>query len=110
MGWFNYYGLVAAAIAALQTAAAAIGRPAVKMNIGVIMKEVKIEKCPFCGGEEFIEAAISSMGMRGVCINRLGDWGRSMPIFASVCRDCGSLIRTYCRDTEKLFPKKERKE
>ncbi len=70
------------------------------------MKEVKIEECPFCGGEQMIEVAISSYG--GVSINLVGKL-RSAPLFATVCRDCGSVVRTYCKDLERLYPKKERR-
>lgn len=31
-------------------------------------------------------------------------------LYATVCRDCGSVVRTYCKNPEKLFPKKERRE
>ena len=27
-----------------------------------VMKEAKIEKCPFCGGENFIETKVNSYG------------------------------------------------
>ena len=72
-----------------------------------MVKEVKIEKCPFCGGEELIETIISSYG--GVTINRLSDL-HSVSLFATVCRNCGSVVRTYCKYPEKLYPKKERRE
>ncbi len=71
------------------------------------MKEVKIEKCPFCGGEDLIETRVSAYS--GVSINRRGDIWHDQPLFATVCRDCGSVVRSYCLDPEKLFPKKERK-
>ncbi len=70
------------------------------------MKEVKIEKCPFCGGEELIESTVSSM-VSGVCVAN-GETRRAI-LFATVCRDCGSVVRTYCKDPENLYPKKERR-
>lgn len=70
------------------------------------MKEVKIEQCPFCGSEQLLEVIVSSYG--GVSINLVGKL-RSARLFATVCRDCGSIIRTFCKEPEKLFPKKERK-
>ena len=72
------------------------------------MKEVKIEKCPFCGGEELIETRISAYGTYLTPAKRGGL--RSVAIFATVCRDCGSVVRTYCKNPEKLFPKKERRD
>ena len=70
------------------------------------MKEVKIAKCPFCGGEELIETKVSSYG--GVTVNRVGNL-RSVVLFATLCRDCGSVVRAYCKKPEKLYPKKERR-
>lgn len=73
------------------------------------MKEVKIEKCPFCGGGEMIETRVSSYG--GVYISPVKKGGfRSAALFATVCRGCGSVVRTYCEKPEKLWPKKERRE
>lgn len=69
------------------------------------MKDIKIDNCPFCGGEEFIDCKLSSYG--GVYISRKM---RDVSLNAIVCRDCGSVVRTYCKEPEKLFPKKERRE
>ena len=35
---------------------------------------------------------------------------RDVRLFATVCHDCGNVVRTYCKEPEKLFPKKERRE
>ncbi len=70
------------------------------------MKEVKIEKCQYCGGEEFIEGQEGSYG--SVCVSTAGL--RSQALFAVVCRNCGSVVRTYCKNPEKLYPRKERRE
>lgn len=72
------------------------------------MKEIKLEKCPFCGGEEMIETRVASYGGAYVTPAHKGGL-RSAALFATVCRDCGSVVRTYCKEPEKLFPKKERK-
>lgn len=69
------------------------------------MKEVKAEKCPFCGGEELIEGRVSSYG--GVYIERKMIY--SAALYSIVCRDCGSVVRTFVKEPEKLFPKKERR-
>lgn len=70
------------------------------------MKEVKIEKCQFCGGEQLIEGRVCSYGGTYVSTGGL----RNANLFAVVCRDCGSVVRTFCKNPEKLYPKKERKE
>lgn len=69
------------------------------------MKDIKIDNCPFCGGEEFIDCKLSCMGDVGVSRKM-----RFVSLNAIVCRDCGSVVRTYCKEPEKLFPKKERRE
>ncbi len=69
------------------------------------MKEIKIEKCPFCGGTEFIDGRACSYG--GVYIST--GMTRSAAVYVTVCRDCGSIVRSYCNNHEKLLPKKERR-
>lgn len=69
------------------------------------MKEIKIEKCPLCGGEDFIECQVAAYG--GVFVTTGGF--RNEAVWATVCRNCGSLVRTFCKNPEKLYPKKERK-
>ncbi len=69
------------------------------------MKEVKIEKCPYCGGEELVECRVGSYG--GVYVERGAV--HSAALYAVVCRDCGSVVRTFCKDPEKLYPKKDRR-
>lgn len=68
------------------------------------MKEIKIEKCPYCDGKEFIECTVNSYG--GVYVERKI---HSAWLYATVCRDCGSVVRTYVKYPEKLYPKKERR-
>lgn len=70
------------------------------------MRDVEIEKCQYCGGEEFIEGQVCSYG--GVCISTGGI--RSQALFVIVCRNCGSIVRTFCKNPEKLYPKRERRE
>ncbi len=73
------------------------------------MKEVKIEKCPFCGGTELLETRLASY--RGVYITPVENGGlRRTLLFATICRDCGSVVRIYCKEVEKLYPKKERRD
>ena len=72
------------------------------------MKEVIIEKCRFCGGEEFIEGRVGAYG--GVYIGAGPAGIHTAALFAIVCRDCGSVVRTFCKTPEKLYPKKDRRE
>lgn len=68
------------------------------------MKEIKIEQCPFCGGTEFIDGRVGAYG--GVQVEK---GIRSSAVYALVCRDCGSIVRSYVYDAERLLPKKERR-
>ncbi len=69
------------------------------------MKEIKIEQCPFCGGKEFINGKMSACG--GVIIEK--GIHASAAVQVLVCRDCGSIVRSYVSDAEKLLSKKERR-
>ena len=71
------------------------------------MKEVKIEKCPFCGGEELFECVENSTSEVYISY-KANVIGRDVRLYALMCRECGSVVRTYCKEPEKLFPKKER--
>ena len=71
------------------------------------MKEVKIEKCQYCGGEEFIEGPITAYG-RDISV-ATGVFS-SVRLFASICCDCGSVVRTFCKKPEKLRSKKDHRE
>lgn len=68
------------------------------------MQEVKIEKCPFCRGEELIECRVGAYG--GVYLERKM---HAAALYAIMCRDCGTVVRSYCKEPEKLFSKKERR-
>lgn len=68
------------------------------------MKEIKLERCPFCGGTEFLDGRVGALG--GVQIEKGIHYSA---VYALVCRDCGSIVRAYVSDAEKLLPKEERK-
>ena len=69
------------------------------------MKDVEIKKCPFCGGEEFIDGKLISYG--GVCVH--AGIMRNAELHSTVCRECGSVVRLFCDNPEKLYHKKERR-
>lgn len=69
------------------------------------MKEVEIATCPFCGGGEFVETKVMSYG--GVYVTPASSMGlRHEYLFATVCKDCGSVVRTYVQSPERLISKK----
>ena len=70
------------------------------------MEDVKIEKCQYCGGEEFIEGRVAARNGTHISTGGL----RYAELYATVCRDCGSVVRIFCNTPEKLYPKKERRE
>lgn len=69
------------------------------------MKDVRMEQCQYCGGREWIEGTVASYGGAYVTTGVF----RNAGLFATVCRDCGSVIRLFCKTPEKLYPKNERK-
>ena len=66
--------------------------------------KIPIDRCPFCGYGEFIEARqlnpeayVSGEALLG------------QELKFTVCRHCGSVVRTYVEDPEKLLKKKNRR-
>ena len=58
------------------------------------MKEVKIEKCPFCGGTKFVKGWQNGYGML-----HSGIWS-GQPLYHIICADCGSVVRSYVENTD----------
>ena len=79
------------------------------MNGGKTMndfyRDAYVARCPFCGGTEFIETFQSAYGAVSSTSNKLG----GCTLYHSVCRRCGSVVRSYVREPEKLLKKKDRK-
>lgn len=65
---------------------------------------IQITTCPFCNGTEFIEAKQSGYAAIG------GEGFTSSILYHTVCRRCGSVVRSYVKDPEKLLKRKNRKE
>lgn len=66
--------------------------------------KVSIERCPFCGYAEFIqarqyapEAHVSGEALFGQQLNH------------TICRHCGSVVRSFVEAPEKLLKKKNRR-
>ena len=66
--------------------------------------KVNIDRCPYCGYGEFIEATqwnpdayVTGEALLGQELHHL------------VCRHCGSVVRSYVEDPEKLLKKKNRR-
>lgn len=60
--------------------------------------------CPYCGGIEMITAFQSAYGAVSGVNNK---WG-GCALYHTVCRKCGSVVRSYVKEPEKLLKKKAR--
>lgn len=68
------------------------------------MENNSMTVCPYCGKSEFIEA-YQDYGAITAVQNKLG----GCALYHSVCRNCGSVVRSYVKDPEKLLKKKDRR-
>ncbi len=69
------------------------------------MMDKYVLSCPYCGGTEVIESKASSYGAITAVDNM---WG-GIVLYHSVCRGCGSVIRSYVKEPEMLLKRKDRK-
>ena len=67
--------------------------------------DLKIDFCPFCNGSEFVEAKQSGYACISGCENA---WS-SQDLYHVICRGCGSVVRSYVKEPEKLLKRKNRK-
>ncbi len=74
--------------------------------MGEFYRDDYVSRCPFCGATEMIEAFQSAYGAVSGVNNRLG----GVSLYHSVCRKCGSVVRSYVKDPEKLLKRKDRKD
>ena len=65
-----------------------------------------VKVCPWCGGSEMIEAYQSAYGALTAKGNPFG----GCTIYHSVCRRCGSVVRSFVKEPEKLLRKKDRRQ
>ena len=61
--------------------------------------------CPFCGGNEMIETYQTAYGALTAKSNPLG----GCALYHSVCRRCGSIVRSFVKEPEKLLRRKDRR-
>ena len=69
------------------------------------MADKYVARCPYCGGTETIEVYQFYYGAVSSVNNKL----HGADLYHSVCRNCGSVPRSYVKDPEKLLKKKDRK-
>ena len=68
-------------------------------------KDKYVLRCPYCGGEEMIEAFQSCYGAVIATSNVLG--GRTL--YHMICRNCGSVVRSFVKEPEKLLKRRDRR-
>ncbi len=61
--------------------------------------------CPYCNGTEMIETFQTGYAAVTAKCNKLG----GVPLYHSVCRRCGSVVRSYVKDPEKLLKRRDRR-
>lgn len=64
-----------------------------------------VSRCPYCGGMEMILTYQTAYGAVSAVNN---SWGGA-PLYHCVCRNCGSVVRSFVEDPEKLLKRKDRK-
>jgi hypothetical protein len=69
------------------------------------IKTVEIKKCPFYSVSDFIESMVDSYGKVILTAGVL----RSDALYAAVCRDCGSVVRKFCKSPQHIVDKKPKK-
>lgn len=69
-------------------------------------KEKYVLQCPYCGGSEIIMGYQDGYAAIIGAQNMLG----GITLYHSVCRDCGSVVRSYVKEPEKLLKKKDRRQ
>jgi hypothetical protein len=67
--------------------------------------DVRVSECPYCHGSEFIEGKQEGHAQMTSCAST---W-YSVDLYHVICRRCGSVVRSYVKDPEKLLKKKDRR-
>ena len=69
------------------------------------MRDQYVPVCPYCGGTEMIESLQSGYAAITAKDNIFG----GVSLYHSVCRNCGSVVRSYVKKPEKLLRLRDRK-
>ena len=69
------------------------------------MKKIRMTKCRFCGGTEFITGYQNFYG----AVYSADSLLHSASLYHTICRDCGSIVRSFVKDPEKLLKKSDRR-
>lgn len=69
------------------------------------MQDKYVKNCPFCDGTEIIESCQGGYAS----VSGVNNMWSAETLYHSICRNCGSVIRSYVKDPEKLLKRKDRK-
>lgn len=69
------------------------------------MQDKYVKNCPFCDGTEIIESYQTGYAVVTAVNNKLG----GVALCHSICRSCGSVVRSYVKEPEKLLRRRDRK-
>lgn len=67
--------------------------------------KVRDEGCPFCGGTEFVKGKQEGYAN----LTSLESVWLSQTMYHVICRRCGSIVRSYVKNPEKLLKRKNRR-
>ena len=68
-------------------------------------EEYAVIKCPVCGGEEFVYAFQSGYG----AVTSYEGMLKGSSLHHQICRTCGTVVRSFVNDPDKLLKRKDRK-
>lgn len=65
-----------------------------------------VASCPYCGGTEMIEAVQSGYA----AVTSVDHLAGGDTLYHTICRNCGSVLRSYVSEPEMLLKRSERRE
>lgn len=66
----------------------------------------KIEKCPYCGKQEFIEGIQS--GYAAIAPANKVFTFKQQVLYHVICLNCGAVVKSYVKEPQKIITKKNR--
>ena len=58
----------------------------------------------------FVLRLFANMTMKAIAVSSVNNKLHGADLYHSVCRNCGSVLRSYVKDPEKLLKKKDRRD
>lgn len=66
-------------------------------------KKIEIEECPYCGGIKFGKGQQMAQGNIVPTESLLkGAFSKGIPMYHTICMNCGSIVRSYVENTDKF--------